>query len=231
MKPQTSTVLALENVSYTYKIRKGLSKVLEYKALKGVDLEIKRGETVGVLGRNGSGKSTLLRILAKIISPTGGKIYSEPNLVCTILSLGIGFQKDLSGRDNAILSLMLQGLTKNNAVREIDKIEQISELGEFFDLPIKTYSTGMRARLGFATAMSAPSDVLLMDEVLSVGDKKFKEKALKLVRASMSEKSVVLVSHSLGQVEKVCDRAICLKNGRIVGSGPVSKAIEAYQAL
>ena len=112
MKPQTSTVLALENVSYTYKIRKGLSKVLEYKALKGVDLEIKRGETVGVLGRNGSGKSTLLRILAKIISPTGGKIYSEPNLVCTILSLGIGFQKDLSGRDNAILSLMLQGLTK-----------------------------------------------------------------------------------------------------------------------
>ena len=231
MRPQTSTVLALENVSYTYKIRKGLSKVLEYRALKGVNLEIRRGETVGVLGRNGSGKSTLLRILAKIISPTGGKIYSEPNLVCTILSLGIGFQNDLSGRDNAILSLMLQGLSKNNAVREINRIEQISELGEFFDLPIKTYSKGMRARLGFATAMSAPSDVLLMDEVLSVGDKQFKEKALKLVRASMSEKSVVLVSHSLGQVEKVCDRAICLKNGRIVASGPVSKAIEAYQAV
>ncbi len=176
MNQQPETILAAQDVRLCYRRRSGFLKWFEHTALASISFELKRGEILGILGRNGCGKSTLLRLLAGLIEPTSGKIICDMQTRRALLTLGLGFRPDLSGRDNALLSAMLQGATKGKALETLQGIHEFSELGAFYDQPVKTYSAGMRARLGFATAIKTEVDVLLIDEVLSVGDVNFKKK-------------------------------------------------------
>jgi lipopolysaccharide transport system ATP-binding protein len=222
-------VLETRNVILRYRTRSGFFKWFEHTALCGISFELKKGEILGVLGRNGCGKSTLLRLLAGLVEPTSGKILCEKNTRRALLTLGLGFRSDLSGRDNALLSAMLQGATKAEALESLSEIHEFSELGVFFDQPVKTYSSGMRARLGFATAIKTEVDVLLIDEVLGVGDFQFRKKA----EATLKEKfngsqTVVFVSHNADQVKNLCDRAIWLKDGTVKNIGDSEAVAESY---
>nr|WP_218918271.1 ABC transporter ATP-binding protein [Desulfobulbus propionicus] len=210
--PKTDKIiLSLRNVGVRYKRRGNLfRKVTYYQALRGIDLDIRRGETIGIIGRNGAGKSTLLRVLAGIIEPDEGEIINH-GVTVSLLALQVGFDGNLSGRDNAIFSGMLLGYSRSQVEGNLEAITEFSELGDFMTEPVRTYSTGMRARLGFAVAMFMTPDVLLLDEVLSVGDKGFRQKAEKeMLRKIHSEQTVVLVSHSESQISKLCDRTVAL---------------------
>jgi len=205
-------LISLRDISVRYKRRGGLfRKSTSFQALDGVNLDIHRGETLGVIGRNGAGKSTLLRVIAGIIKPDAGTIVNYGASV-SLLALQVGFDVNLSGRDNAIFSGMLLGYSKQQVGIHLEKIAEFSELGAFMAEPVKTYSTGMRARLGFSVAMYMTPEVLLLDEVLSVGDAAFRQKAEKeMLKKIYSNQTVVLVSHSEGQVKRICDRVIELK--------------------
>src|SRR5690554_2962997 len=174
---EQDVILRAVDVALKYKRNLGFLKSFEHTALKGISFELKRGETIGILGRNGCGKSSLLRILAGIINPTKGRVECEPHITRSLLTLGLGFQPAVSGRENALYSVMLQGASKQQAKELLPAIQAFSELDEFFDQPVTTYSSGMKARLGFATAFMADVDILLIDEVLSVGDSHFRQKA------------------------------------------------------
>lgn len=202
-------VITLEEVGVRYKQRGGLFKQPQYhQALAGLSLNIYRGETLGIVGRNGTGKSTLLRLIAGIIKPDSGTIVNH-GVTVSLLSLAAGFDAELSGVDNAIISGMLLGYQRRQIEARLGDICEFSELGDFMDQPVKTYSSGMRSRLGFAVAMYMTPDVLLLDEVLSVGDKDFKKKAeAEMMKKLHSDQTVILVSHSEGQVNRVCDRKI-----------------------
>ena len=205
-------LISLRDISICYKRRGGLfRKSASFQALDGVSLDIRRGETLGIIGRNGAGKSTLLRVIAGIIKPDGGSVVNHGASV-SLLALQVGFDVNLSGRDNAIFSGMLLGYSKQQVEEHLEKITEFSELGAFMAEPVKTYSTGMRARLGFSVAMHMNPDVLLLDEVLSVGDAAFKKKAEKeMLKKIYSDQTVVLVSHSESQMNRLCDRVISLK--------------------
>tara|TARA_B110000208_G_C11769218_1_gene429752 strand:+ start:725 stop:1405 length:681 start_codon:yes stop_codon:yes gene_type:complete len=190
-----------------YKLGRSHSKEnREFWPFRNVNLELKRGETLGVVGRNGTGKSTLLRLLAGVTHPDLGRLIKRPKLKIQLLSVNIGFEQILSGRENAIMAGMLLGKTRKEMMERLDAIDEFSELGAFFDEPVYSYSSGMRARLGFSIAIQADPDVLLMDEVLSVGDRQFKEKSKGAMKALMnSGKSIVLVSHDSLYLEKNAD--------------------------
>lgn len=223
------TLISLENVGVRYK-RSGniFSKSSYYEALKSIDLEIFAGETLGVIGRNGAGKSTLLRLLSGVIRPDKGKLTNH-GVSVSLLALHAGFDPNLSGRDNAILSGMLQGYTRKTVEHHLDEIHKFSELGDFFYEPVRTYSSGMQSRLGFSVATIISPDVLLVDEVLGVGDQKFKQKAEKTMVAKMqSQQTVVLVSHSHHQIERLCDRAVLIENGICYSSGDPKDVQEVY---
>lgn len=224
-----NNILSAEDLTQRYRTRSGLFKRFEYVALSGVSFSIRRGETLGILGRNGCGKSTLLRILAGIVEPTQGRIQCDKKVKRALLTIGLGFRPDLSGRNNALLSAMLQGMNKSEAIGALSEINEFAELGEFFDQPVKTYSAGMRSRLGFATALMTKVDILLIDEVLSVGDAHFRNKA----QAAMSERmsgnqTVVFVSHNSQQVDQICDRALWLEGGSIQALGEAGEVRVAY---
>ena len=191
----------------SYKLGRSHSKEnREFWPFRNVNLELKRGETLGVVGRNGTGKSTLLRLLAGVTHPDLGRLIKRPKLKIQLLSVNIGFEQILSGRENAIMAGMLLGKTRKEMMERLDAIDEFSELGAFFDEPVYSYSSGMRARLGFSIAIQADPDVLLMDEVLSVGDRQFKEKSKGAMKALMnSGKSIVLVSHDSLYLEKNAD--------------------------
>jgi len=229
MSLQPENVLSVQDVRLCYRTRSGFLKWFEQTALAGVSFELKRGETLGILGRNGCGKSTLLRLLAGLVEPTSGKIVCDKRSRRALLALGLGFRPDLSGRDNALLSTMLQGASKQEALDALPGILDFSGLGVFFDRPVKTYSAGMRARLGFSTAIKTKVDVLLIDEVLSVGDAHFKQKAEKeMLERVNGRQTVVFVSHNVGQVNKVCDRALWLENGVIRCEGETQEVTAKY---
>jgi lipopolysaccharide transport system ATP-binding protein len=216
MTRRDESILAVQDISLCYKRRSGFLKCFEHTALDGISFEIKRGETLGILGRNGCGKSTLLRILAGLVEPTTGKIICGIHTRRALLTLGLGFRPDFSGRDNALLSAMLQGATKGEALDALQGIHEFSELGVFFDQPVKTYSAGMRARLGFSTAIKTEVDVLLIDEVLSVGDIRFRQKAEDTIQEKLNgRQTVVFVSHSAEQINKLCNRAIWIEDGKM----------------
>lgn len=223
-----TNVVDLKNVSVHYKSRRSLFRHDYYTALDDVSFSIKKGETLGVIGPNGCGKSTLLRVLANIYSIDCGDI----NWYCrqvSLLSLALGFDTQLSGRDNAIISGMLLGGRKRDVVAKLNEIIEFSELEEFIDKPIKTYSTGMRARLGFSVAISMQTELLLIDEVMSVGDGKFKLKAeAAMINKISSEQTVVLVSHSLAQIKKLCERVLWLDSGKMVMIGETEGVLEKY---
>lgn len=222
-------ILVVQNVKFRYCTKTGFLKKFEHTALKDISFSLQRGETFGVLGRNGCGKSTLLRILAGLQDPTSGRVTCDKHVRRALLTLGLGFRPDLSGRDNAILSSMLQGATKKQAFQHIDEIHSYSELGTFFDQPVKTYSSGMRSRLGFATAIKTEVDILLIDEVLSVGDTGFRKKAEEtMLKKINSQQTVVFVSHNAEQVKKLCKRSIWLENGLIKAIGSTQDVLNQY---
>lgn len=222
-------VLELENVGLRYARGGGfLRPTSDFWAVRDVSLELRAGETLGIIGRNGAGKSSLLKLLAGIIRPDRGQMINY-GYETTLLSLQVGFVQHLSGRENVILSGLLLGLTLQEIEDKIDQIIAFAELEEFVDEPIQTYSSGMRARLGFSTAFHADPDVLLIDEVLGVGDAAFVKKSKKVMREQIqSDKTVVLVSHSAGSIRSLCDRVVWIDRGEVRAEGPPDEVLESY---
>ena len=204
------------------------TKIGYHEVLKNVSLKIKKGETVALIGVNGSGKSTLLKLMTKIIYPTSGKITTKGKLT-SLLELGAGFHPDFTGRENIYFNASIFGLTAAEIVNRIQEIIDFSELGEFIEAPVRTYSSGMYMRLAFSVAINVDADILLIDEILAVGDQHFQDKCFaKLEELKKSEKTIVIVSHSLSSVKKLCDRAVWLYNGEIREDGKSSKVIDDY---
>ncbi len=185
-------------------------------AVRDVSFEIKRGESFGFMGPNGSGKSTILSLIAGVLKPDGGSILVNGR-VAPLLELGAGFHHELTGRENIMLNSIILGMTKKEAEKKTEKIIEFSELGEFIDQPIRTYSSGMLARLGFSVAIHVEPEILLVDEILAVGDENFQKKCLdKMLSFKKNGVTIVFVSHNIEQVEKICDRVARLDKGSIV---------------
>jgi teichoic acid transport system ATP-binding protein len=201
----------------------------EFWALRHVSFSVERGETVGIIGRNGSGKSTLLRVIAGVYPPDEGKVLVDGE-VSTLFGLGTGFNGELSGRDNIYLDGVMIGLTKNQIDGIIDAIIEFADIGDFIDMPVRTYSSGMRARLGFAIAINSDKDIVLIDEIMSVGDAAFREKAEAAISRIIGEKTVLLVSHAMSAVEKFSDKVIWLNRGVLAAVGEPKEVIEQYLA-
>ena len=210
-------------------ITKGGDKVRQIEALKGVSFEIPQGDIVGIIGSNGSGKSTLLRTLAGLIAPNSGSVDLHGNAV-SLLALGTGFLSELSGHDNIILSGLAMGFSKKEIMEKYDDIVAFSELGEAIERPVKTYSSGMHSKLGFSIAATLRTDILLVDEVLSVGDAHFKEKSRQAMMEIIHDKkrTVVIVSHNLAEIKKLCGRVIWLEKGHIKDVGPTDVVLDKY---
>ena len=198
------------------------------EVLKDVSLTIKNGEAVALIGVNGSGKSTLLKLMTKIIYPTKGEIITNGKLT-SLLELGAGFHPDFSGRENIYFNASIFGLTKKQIDVRLEEIIEFSELRDFIDNPVRTYSSGMFMRLAFAVAINVDADILLVDEILSVGDQHFQEKCLnKMKELKAQGKTMVFVTHSLGSARELCDRAVWLNKGRIQLDGDVNEVIDEY---
>jgi lipopolysaccharide transport system ATP-binding protein len=200
----------------------------EIWALRDVSFDVRRGEVLGVIGPNGAGKSTLLSILARITEPTEGEARISGR-VSSILEVGTGFHPELSGRDNVFLNGTILGMSRAEVAAKFDEIVDFSGVSDFIDMPVKRYSSGMYVRLAFAVTAHLDPDVLLLDEVLAVGDRGFQEKCFERVREmTAAQRTVVFVSHDVGAVERLCGRAIVIDEGRIAFSGPVHAAVEHY---
>lgn len=196
--------------------------------LNNINLEIKKGETVALVGTNGSGKSTLLKLMTKIIYPTKGEIITNGKLT-SLLELGAGFHPDFTGRENIYFNASIFGLTASEIDSRVNEIIEFSELGEFIDSPVRTYSSGMYMRLAFSVAINVDADILLIDEILAVGDQHFQDKCFsKLEELKNSDKTIVIVSHSLSSVKRLCDRAIWIYDGEVRMDGKVDKVIDEY---
>jgi len=201
----------------------------EFWALRHVSFTVERGETVGIIGRNGSGKSTLLRVIAGIYPPDEGKV-SVGGEASTLFSLGTGFNAELSGRDNIYLNGIMMGLTKEQIDGISDATIEFAELGDFIDIPVRTYSSGMRLRLGFAIAIHCDKDIVLIDEIMGAGDAAFRQKAEAEMNRIMGERTVILVSHAMGTIEKFATRVIWLNRGVMAAMGEPKEVIEQYLA-
>jgi lipopolysaccharide transport system ATP-binding protein len=222
-------MLEFDKVSLNYHTGKKSYDHGTHHVLNEVSLQLYEGETLGIIGRNGVGKTTLLRLMAGILGPTHGKVRIHPGKSVSLLTLGLGFKQELSGRDNALLSAMLQGSTRKQAKSFLASIEEFSELGDAFNEPVKNYSSGMRARLAFTTALMTHVDVLLIDEILSVGDADFREKAQAAMKSRITgEQTVVFVSHAAPEVKSLCSRVIWLDKGKIVAEGDSATVVDAY---
>jgi ABC-type polysaccharide/polyol phosphate transport system ATPase subunit len=201
----------------------------EFWALRHVGFTVKRGDTVGIIGRNGSGKSTLLRVIAGVYPPDEGKV-SIHGEVSTLFGLGTGFNGELSGRDNIYLNGVMIGLTRERIDEIRDTIIDFAELGDFIDMPVRTYSSGMRARLGFAIAMHSDKDVVLIDEIMGAGDAAFRQKADVEMRRIIGERTVVIVSHSMPTIEEFANKVIWLNKGVMAAMGEPKEVIAQYLA-
>jgi len=222
-------ILELENVHLSYKTKLGVLGKDNW-VLKGISFELFHGEALGIIGDNGAGKSTLLKLMADIISPTKGSVWREKNTRTQLLSLNLGFNTQLDAIDNIVLSLVTQGHSISRAKSEIDKIIEYAEIEHIASHPIRTYSSGERARLGFAIALQASPDVILLDEVLSVGDERFKKKSsASISQLIKSDQTVVLVSHSGKTLQKFCERTVWIENGKTKEIGKTDNVLENYQ--
>jgi len=202
----------------------------EFWALRNVDLEIEQGETVGIIGRNGAGKSTLLKILSRITDPTQGRVRLRGR-VASLLEVGTGFHPELTGRENIFLNGAILGMRRAEIKRKFDEIVAFSEIEKFIDTPVKRYSSGMYVRLAFAVAAHLEPEILIVDEVLAVGDSAFQKKCLgKMENVARQGRTVLFVSHNLGVVSKLCPRAVLLFDGHKKFDGPASQAISRYLA-
>lgn len=202
----------------------------DFWALRGVDLEIEAGETLGLVGANGSGKSTLLKVIGGILQPNDGFVERRGRLAA-LLELGAGFHPDLTGRDNVFLNASILGMTKDQVREVFDDIVAFAEIEEFIDTQVKFYSSGMYMRLAFAIAVHADPDVLLVDEVLAVGDEPFQKKCMDKIRSFQTEgRTIILVTHSAVQIENVCDRVVVLKHGKVVFNGDTKDGLKALKS-
>lgn len=224
-----ATIIELRNVGVSYTRRAGMLRGQKFWALHDVSFDLRHGETLGVVGHNGAGKSTLLRLLAGIMAPDHGEVISRTERV-SLLSLQAGFVPHLTGRENAILSGILMGLSRREMLERMQDIIEFSELGEFIDEAVRTYSSGMRARLGFAVAFQADPDVLLVDEILGVGDAGFREKStLAMKQKIASDKTVVIVTHNPESITDLCNRMVWIHNGVTRAIGEPSELLRQYQ--
>jgi lipopolysaccharide transport system ATP-binding protein len=195
-----------------------------FRALNGVSCQVRQGQTLGVIGRNGSGKSTALKLVAGITKPTSGTVKVHGR-ISALIELGAGFHPEISGRENVFINGIMLGLTRREVQQRFDEIVEFAELQDFIDAPVKTYSSGMYMRLGFAVAIHVDPDVLLVDEVLAVGDEAFTHKCLdKFAEFKRRNKTILLVTHSLGLVERFCDEALWLDHGEKRGQGKVIRS-------
>lgn len=209
---------------------KGIKGFTENKVLNGISFNVNRGEFVGIVGRNGSGKSTLLKTLAKIYFPEKGTIEINGTLV-PFIELGVGFNPDLTGRENIYLNGALLGFSNKEMDAMYDQIVDFAELRNFMDQKLKNYSSGMQVRLAFSIAIRAKGDILLLDEVLAVGDAAFQQKCNDYFASIKGKQTVILVTHSMENVRRFCDRAILIENGKIINQGDPKKVAKAYENL
>ena len=238
---KSDIAIKVTNMTKTFKLYKDKAVTLKERivrgwkskpeirtVLKSIDLEIKKGETVALIGVNGSGKSTLLKLMTKIIYPNKGTVKTNGKLT-SLLELGAGFHPDFTGRENIYFNAAIFGLTREEIDKRIDKIIEFSELGDFIDSPVRTYSSGMYMRLAFSVAINVDAEILLIDEILAVGDQHFQDKCFaKLQELAESDMTIVIVSHSLGPIKKLCKRAVWIKDGEIEQDGEASQVIENY---
>jgi ABC-2 type transport system ATP-binding protein len=248
LAPQTDSsddeiVVGLEQVSVRYRLPR--ERILSFKeyairalqrrvkydefwALSEVNLEIKKGEIFGIIGRNGAGKSTLLKVISRVLKPTRGRVWLR-GLVAPLLELGAGFHPELTGRENVFLNGLLLGHTRSDIANMFEKILDFAEISEFIDAPLRTYSTGMVGRLGFAVATMSQPDILIVDEVLSVGDQHFQRKCQKRIKKFQDNRTtILLVSHSREMITSLCKRVAWLEHGLLHMVGPVDEVMEKY---
>lgn len=237
------TVIRVESVSKRFVIRKekslkerivnfGRSNLhrQDFWALDNVSLEVTAGTTIGLVGANGSGKSTLLKAIGGIIQPTSGYVERRGRLAA-LLELGAGFHPDLTGRENVFLNASILGLTRRQIQGYFDSIVEFAEIPDFIDTQVKFYSSGMYVRLAFAIAVHVDPDILLVDEVLAVGDEPFQKKCMdKIAEFQRDGRTIVFVSHAANQIERLCDRVVVLKHGKVVFDGPTEGGIAALRA-
>ena len=231
VKDVTKTFKLYSDKPNTLKERlvRGYKNKTEYRLiLDDINLEIKKGETVALIGVNGSGKSTLLKLMTKIIYPNKGTVETNGKLT-SLLELGAGFHPDFTGRENIYFNASIFGLTKKEIDKRVDAIIEFSELGDLIDSPVRTYSSGQYMRLAFSVAINVDAEILLIDEILAVGDQHFQDKCFnKLEELAASEMTIVIVSHSLESLKKLCKRAIWIHDGKIAMDGDCSKVVEEY---
>lgn len=239
-----NTVIKVENVKMKFNLSKErtdnlkeyvikfLKRELHYEpfwALKGVSFEVNKGDKFGIIGLNGAGKSTLLKNIAGVMKPTEGKVWVKGSMV-PLLEMGAGFDPDYTGRENIFLKGALLGYTRRFLEEKFDEIVEFSELEEFIDVPLKNYSSGMKARLAFSIATMVEPEILIVDEVLSVGDTKFQRKSREKMQSLLNEDATVLfVSHSTQQVKTICERAIWLHQGELIAEGSAEEVCDLYE--
>ena len=203
----------------------------DFWALKDIDLEIEPGSTVGILGRNGAGKSTMLKIVSGVLQPSSGNVEVNGRLAA-LLQLGAGFNPEFTGRENIMLNGLILGIERREMLERFDEIAAFADIGEFMEQPVKTYSSGMRARLGFAVAVNVEPDILIVDETLSVGDAVFKHMGLQRMRELRDSGTTILfVSHSTGMVKNFCNQGVLLHQGSMISQGETAEVVDRYQAL
>jgi lipopolysaccharide transport system ATP-binding protein len=213
------------------KIWKRRTTYHEFEAVKHVSFQISKGEVVGIIGRNGSGKSTILKLVAGVYAPTSGRVEVNGS-VAPLIELGAGFHHELTGRENILLNGLLLGLSKRQVQEHEAKIIEFAELGEFIDSPIKQYSSGMYMRLAFSVATEVDPDILIVDEILGVGDEGFREKCLDRIRQFRdSGKTILMVSHDMGTMSSFCSRLLLIHQGRLVEEGDPSRIVSRYHDL
>ncbi len=224
-------MISLRNVGVSFWKKRGFFGREPFVALKDVSFDLNKGDSLGVIGRNGAGKTTLLRLLSGITRPDKGTLVNR-GYSTSLLSLQVGFDSQLSGRYNAILSGMLLGFRKMEIESKLGEIIAFAELEDFIDQPIKTYSSGMKARLGFSVAVHLDPDILLIDEVFAVGDEDFKKKSLAVMHEKIrSDKTIVLVSHQISTVKQLCNRAVWIEEGVTRAEGETGYVLKEYESF
>jgi len=239
------TPIRLENITQRFRViqerpdtlRELLSKFLrheshfhDFDAVKNVSFEVPKGQMLGLIGRNGSGKSTLLKIIAGVYEPTAGKVDVKGSLA-PLIELGTGFHHDLTGRENILLNGLLMGYSKRQMQEREERIITFAEIGDFIDAPVKQYSSGMYMRLAFSVATEVDPDILLIDEILAVGDAPFQQKCFERMQSfRQAGKTIMFVSHSMEQVARLCDRVILIDQGSIMADGAPEEVIAAYES-
>lgn len=205
------------------------NKVEDFEAVKHVSFKLEKGEILGLIGKNGSGKSTMLKAIAGIFSPNSGTINLHDNTV-SLLSIGVGFQQELTGRENILLSGMLLGFSEKEINDRMEEIIEFAELGKFIDAPVRTYSSGMHSKLAFSITAILETDIILIDEVLSVGDAKFKTKSFNKMKELINHKdrTVIIVSHSNETISSLCDKVLWLNDGELIKYGPTADVLKEY---